>query len=135
MKSLKNMENRRSYPDKIKTSNFKKNHTMKTKNILLLAFALLFITSAFAQQSKPKYAADVPAFLLTPDKAETELLGDLEFFDGMPSEATVQKTFDFLDLARGVEVFLNGMPAASIYAVLEGMREAGLKTGDFELVE
>ena len=49
MKSLKNMENRRSYPDKIKTSNFKNNHTMKTKNTLLLAFASLFITSAFAQ--------------------------------------------------------------------------------------
>jgi hypothetical protein len=129
------MENRQSYPDKIETSNFKNNHTMKTKNILLLAFALLLMASAFAQESKPKYAADVPEFLLTPDKVETELLGDLEFFDGMPSEATVQKSFDFLDLARGVEAFLNGMPAASIYAMLEGLKEAGLKPGDLGLLE
>jgi hypothetical protein len=47
---------------------------------------------------KPKYAADVPEFVLTPDKVETEYLGDLEFFDGSPSEATVKKTYDFLDL-------------------------------------
>ncbi|MCK4820599.1 hypothetical protein KA005_32840, partial [bacterium] len=39
----------------------------------------------------PKYSADVPEFLLTPDKVKTEFLGDLEFFDGMPSESTVKK--------------------------------------------
>jgi hypothetical protein len=71
--------------------------------------------------------------LLTPDKVETELLGELEFFDGMPNEATVQKSFDFLDLARGVEAFLSGMPATSIYAMLEGLKEAGLKPGDLGL--
>ena len=80
-----------------------------------------------------KYAADVPEFLLTPDKVETELLGDLEFFDGMPSEATVQKSFDFLDLSRGVEAFLSGMPAVSMYAMLKGLKEAGLKPGDLGL--
>jgi hypothetical protein len=36
------------------------------------------------RSKEPKYAADVPEFLLTPDKVETDLLGDLEFFDGMP---------------------------------------------------
>jgi hypothetical protein len=53
---------------------------------------LMNTSFAFAQESKPKYAADVPEFLLTPDKVETDLLGDLEFFDGMPSESTVQKS-------------------------------------------
>ncbi len=108
---------------------------MKRKNIILLAFALLLITSAFAQESKPKYAADVPEILITPDKVETELLGDLEFFDGMPSEATVKKSYDFLDLSRGVETFLNGMPAASVYAMLEGLKKEGLKPGDLGIFE
>ena len=104
--------------------------------VVVTSITLLLTFSAWAKDAqKPKYAADVPEFLHTPDKVDTDLLGDLEFFDGMPSEVTVQKSFDLLDLARGVEVFLNGMPAASIYAVLEGMKEAGLKTGDFELVE
>ena len=83
----------------------------------------------------PRYAADIPEYILTPDKVETDLLGDLEFFDGMPSEATVNKAYDFLDLSRGVEAFLNGMPAASVYAFLEGLKEAGLQPGDLGITE
>jgi len=111
---------------------------MKIKNqsianaLIILALALN-INSGFAQS--PVYKADVPSSLLTPDKVQTELLGELEFFDGMPSDATVQKTIDFLDLSRAVEVFLNGMPATSIYAMLEGMKQAGAEPGDLVLWE
>jgi hypothetical protein len=99
--------------------------------VVLTLLAQTFASSVLAQEvSKPKYAADVPEFLLTPDKVKTELLGDLEFFDGMPIESTVKKTFEFLDVSRGVEAFLSGMPAASIYAMLEGLKEAGLEPGD-----
>ena len=102
--------------------------------VVCTSITLLLTFSAWAKDAQtPKYAADVPEFLLTPDKVETDLLGDLEFFDGMPSEATVQKSFDFLDLSRGVETFLYGMPAASIYAMLEGLKDAGLKPGDLAL--
>ncbi len=99
--------------------------------VMFTSISLLLTFSAWAKDAQtPKYAADVPEFLLTPDKVETDLLGDLEFFDGMPSEATVQKTYDFLDLSRGVDAFLNGMPATSTYAFLEGLKDAGLKPGD-----
>ena len=84
---------------------------------------------------KPKYAADVPEYLLTPDKVETEFLGDLEFFDGLPSESTVKKAYDFLDLSRGVDAFLNGMPATSLYAMLEGLKDVGLEPGDMGIFE
>ena len=57
---------------------------------LLMMTQPSFASAQEAQQ--PKYSADVPEFLLTPDKVETEFLGDLEFFDEMPSESTVQKT-------------------------------------------
>lgn len=66
---------------------------------------------------------------------ETDFLGDLEFFDGMPSDATVQKTYNFFDLSRGVEVFLTGMHAVSIYAFLEGLKDAGLEAGDLGITE
>ena len=109
------------------------------KRIYPVVFTLLILmhsSFALAQElKKPKYAADVPEFLLTPDKVETDLLGDLEFFDGMPSESTVKKTYDFLDLSRGVDAFLNGMPAASIYAMLEGLKKAGLEPGDLGITE
>jgi hypothetical protein len=109
------------------------------KQIYPIIFALLILihaSFALAQApQKPKYAADVPEFLLTPDKVETEFLGELEFFDGMPSESTVQKAYDFLDLSRAIEVFLNGMPATSLYAMLEGLKDAGLEPGDLALTE
>jgi hypothetical protein len=87
------------------------------------------------QDSEPEYSADVPEFLLTPDKVTTELLGDLDFFDGMPSDATVEKVRDFLDLSRGVETFLNAMPAVSMYAMLEGIKEAGAAPGGMVIFE
>ena len=86
-------------------------------------------------QSNAKYAADVPDYVITPDKVETEYLGDLNFFDGTPSKETVEKVYDFLDVSRGVDAFLNGIPAASIYALLEGFKEAGLQPGDLGLFE
>ena len=47
---------------------------------------------------------------MAPDKVETPI-GTLDFADGMPTKATVDKVYDNLDLMRGVEVFLNGTPA------------------------
>ena len=104
-------------------------------SLLTAAAAMAFVPSALAQNAPPKYSADVPKSILTPDKVETELLGTLEFSDGMPSKATVEKTYNFLDLARGAEAFLNGIPAASVYAFLEGFKEAGMKTGDLGIFE
>jgi hypothetical protein len=79
-------------------------------------------------EQRPKYAADVPDSILTPGHVKTEQLGELTFFDGLPSEETTRKVYDYLDTARGVDAFLNGLPAASIYAFLEGMKAAGMGT-------
>ncbi|MEH6559296.1 MAG: DUF1254 domain-containing protein [Oceanicoccus sp.] len=110
-----------------------------TKRIYPVFFAsLMLIHASFAlgeESKKPKYAADVPGFLLTPDKVKTDFLGDLKFFDGMPNESTVNKAYDFLDVSRGVQAFLNGMPAASVYAMLEGLKQAGLEPGDLGITE
>jgi hypothetical protein len=102
--------------------------------LTVLAIALSFTTWAQAGEV-PKYKADVPTSVQTPDTVKTELLGGLEFFDGMPSQDTVRKTYDFLDVARGAETFLNGIPAASVYALLEGFKEAGLKPGELGIFE
>jgi len=97
----------------------------------------LFFTCliVFAQDNSPKYKADVAASVQTPDSVRTELLGILEFFDGMPTQETVRKTYDFLDIARAAETFLNGIPAASTYALLEGFKEAGVKPGELGIFE
>jgi hypothetical protein len=61
----------------------------------------------------------VPPYITTPDTVKTRI-GTLKFFDGLPDQDTVQKVYDNLDFARGVEAFLSGIPAASLYAACEG---------------
>jgi hypothetical protein len=77
-------------------------------------------------QPAPTYAAKVPSYITTPDTVETRI-GALKFFDGLPDSQTVQKVYDNLDFSRGVEAFLTGMPAASVYAVCEGLSRAGMQ--------
>ncbi len=72
-----------------------------------------------------KYKTDVPTKILTPNHVETSI-GDLEFYDGMPTQATLTKVYDNLDFMRGVEVFLNFVPATSIEGMRLGMKEMGV---------
>ena len=75
----------------------------------------------------PNYNTPIPASITTPDRVETRL-GTLEFFDGMPSRATVQTVFDNLDFMRGVEAFLNGIPLASLESLRRGNEAMGITT-------
>ncbi len=59
-----------------------------------------------------------------PDKVETPI-GSLEFFDGVPTDATIAKVYDNLDRMRGTEVFLDNVGAVSIYSVCKGLADAG----------
>ena len=90
--------------------------------------------SASAQPPAMKMTTEIPSSISTPDLVETRL-GSLEFFDGFPTEATAQKCFDNLDFLRGVEVFLNGCPGASLVAMREGMRELGAINGTIGITE
>jgi len=72
--------------------------------------------------AEPEYKADVPESILTPDRVETRA-GTLEFFDGLPSPETVEIVYDTLDRARGMQAFLDGIPAASLYAMCRGLQE------------
>ena len=74
----------------------------------------------------PNYNTYIPHEILTPDKVETPI-GTLDFFDGLPDEATVQKLYDNLIFMRGVEAFLSGIPATSIEAIRLGCVEVGAK--------
>jgi hypothetical protein len=77
-------------------------------------------------QTGPKYAAKVPASITTPDSVPTRI-GTLRFVHGLPDAETVQRVYDHLDFSRGVEAFLAGMPAASVYALCAGFDEAGAR--------
>ena len=74
---------------------------------------------------KMKMTTDIPPQILTPDVIQTRL-GTLQFFDGFPDDATVEKVYDNLDFQHGVQAYLTSMPAAVGYALREGLRSAGV---------
>ena len=61
----------------------------------------------------------------TPDVVDTAI-GELRFRDGAPLPQTAELVYDYLDRARGVEVFLNAMPGASVYALVKGPQAIGV---------
>src|SRR5215470_15837704 len=83
-------------------------------------------TSTGAPAPPPKYSPDVPAKITTPDMVETRI-GTLRFKDGALDPATVQLAYDQLDFNRGINAFLRGMSATSVYAVCPGLENAGVK--------
>jgi hypothetical protein len=63
--------------------------------------------------------------ITTPDKVETSI-GTFEYKDGAPSNETVSKVYDHLDLMHGVEAFVNAYQGASVAALFKGFNEAGV---------
>ena len=101
---------------------------MKMVANLTIASMLLLVASVSSAESgadsTPGYNHVIPEKIMTPDTVETRI-GTLEFFDGMPDEATVEKAYENLDFMRGVDVFLNFIPATSVEGIRLGMVEMG----------
>ncbi len=50
----------------------------------------------------------------------------MKFFDGVPTDDTVKTLYDNLDRMRGVQVFLNTLPGASVYRLRAGNAKIGV---------
>ena len=74
--------------------------------------------------ASPGVSAEALASVGMPERLESPF-GTLEFFDGLPLPDTVQRSYDALDLMRGVEAFLNCMPGASMVAMRNGFLSIG----------
>ena len=80
-------------------------------------------TSSISENSEVE---PIKKHIVTPSVVETERRGTLTYFDGYPSEETVKKVYNNLDFTRGMETFLNGIPAASMYALIQGFKSEGV---------
>ena len=87
------------------------------------------LSGSASAQNAPKYSADVPAWITTPDKVDTRI-GTLRFHNGAPDEETVKLVYDQLDFSRGVDAFLTGIPATSVRAACNGLEKAGIKKNE-----
>jgi hypothetical protein len=85
--------------------------------------------------AKQRYemTTDIPESITAPDSVETSI-GTLDYFDGVPDEATVAKVYDYLDRSRASEAFLNCIPAMSMYSIREGQRAAGANASNKVIV-
>jgi hypothetical protein len=95
-----------------------------TTAILVLFLALSIGQFAAAQVSKEELKS-----ISTPDSVQTPI-GTLKFFDGVPTDDTVKKLYDNLDRMRGVQVFLNTLPGASMYRLRAGNEKAGIDSSN-----
>lgn len=71
-----------------------------------------------------KMTTQIPAGIASPDKVETRL-GTLEFFDGFPDDAAVQKLYDNLDFQRAVQAYLLALAAVNMAGLREGLLTVG----------
>lgn len=71
-----------------------------------------------------KMTTPVPPSVTTPDQIPTRL-GELNFFDGVPDEATVEKVYNFLDFQHAYQAYMSGIKIASMDAIRRGILEFG----------
>jgi len=100
-----------------------------TINRVLIATAVIVvqtfsIQTSEAQTATPGYNHKIPEAILTPDEVKMPS-GTLELFDGIPTKETAAVLFDNLDLNRGIETFLTGIPASNF----EGGRAGHIALG------
>ena len=103
--------------------------------ITSISIACLAIFSAALWAKSPTYqnTTQIPSSITTPDQVKTSI-GKLKFFDGVPTKDTVGKVYDYVDRARAVDVFINMMPAVSMYHLRQGMHDIGLNKANQILI-
>lgn len=95
--------------------------------------SLILSTSMFAKEVTKDFTQKIPSAIMTPNKVQTRI-GELNFYDGIPTKETLQKVYDNLDFIRGIDVFLNFIPATSVEAIRLGMKSTGVDDSNEVLV-
>jgi hypothetical protein len=79
---------------------------------------------ASAQSGSP-----IPPSITTPNKVESRI-GTLDFKDGAPSKATLDKVYDNLDFTHAFRAFVDGMQGVNIHAIRKGFLDVGIKDNE-----
>jgi hypothetical protein len=93
------------------------------------AIAVTFFTGRATQLAHAQATTGIPPSITTPDKVETRI-GTLDFKDGLPSKATLDKVYNNLDFTYAYRAFMDNLRGVSIYAARKGMHEIGVKDNE-----
>ena len=88
-------------------------------------FSTFAVMAAMALPAVAEVSKKELKSISTPDSVKTSL-GELKFFDGVPTDDTVKKVYDNLDRMRGVQVFLDTLGGASMYRLRAGNAKVGV---------
>jgi hypothetical protein len=86
--------------------------------------------TAFAVGTALAQSPAIPPSLITPDKVETRI-GTLDFKDGAPNQATLDKVYDNLLFTHAFNAFVNTFQGVSMSSFRDGIVKAGVKDGEF----
>jgi hypothetical protein len=95
----------------------------------LLPIALATAVIAVAPHAGAQVSQQTLDSISTPNKVETRI-GTLEFKDGAPSKATLEKAYDNIDFTHAYETFVNTLAGVSIHALHRGLLSAGVKDNE-----
>jgi hypothetical protein len=77
----------------------------------------------------PLAEGQIPSSLTTPDRVDSRI-GRLDFKDGAPSKATVDKMYDQIDFTHAYNVFMNSLDGVSIATLRKGLQSVGVKDNE-----
>lgn len=100
-----------------------------TQLIKHLAVVVVWVVLTLTHLAVAQTSSAVPAAVTTPDKVETRI-GTLEFKDGAPDAATVEKIYDNLDFTHAFEAFVNTLQGVSLAAIRKGFLDIGVKDNE-----
>ncbi|MGB3365788.1 MAG: DUF1254 domain-containing protein [Thermodesulfobacteriota bacterium] len=108
--------------------------TISLKVITLILLVMVFTIPGITEQP-PKYkmTTEIPESITTPDKVETSI-GTMEFFDGIPTQDTVNNVYDYMDRARAVQVYIETLPIVSMQSLRTGGDAVGSKNANQFLI-
>jgi hypothetical protein len=97
---------------------------MKPIPLLVLSLLATAVPAAYAQLPQASMAS-----ISTPDTVESRI-GTLDFKDGAPSQATLDKVYDNLDFMHASSAFLNTLSGVSIHSARKGLLSVGVKDNE-----
>jgi hypothetical protein len=96
----------------------------KVLTAIVLVTILALPPLAIAQTASATFPS-----IMTPDRDDTRL-GPLDFKDGAPAKATLERAYDYIDFTHAYNAFANTMQGVSLVAARRGFLDAGVKDNE-----